>query len=84
MNETVITITITHNESNAPITTNVEGKRLSTADLLLATTRLLEITQEKTLKGTGCSLSDVIATLLLNTAAQSDDAEITDNDGTQS
>lgn len=80
MNETVITITITHNELNAPITTSVEGKRLSTADLLLATTRLLEITQEKTLKDTECSLSDVIATLL-NTAAQCDDAEITDNDG---
>lgn len=83
MNETVITITIKHNESNAPITTSVEGKRLSTADLLLATTRLLEITQEKALKDTGCRLSDVIATLLIN-MAQSDDAEITDNDGTKS
>ena len=82
MNETVITITITHNEANAPITTSVEGKRLSTADLLLATTRLLEITQEKTLKDTGSGLSDVIATLLIN-MAQSDDAEITDDDGTQ-
>ena len=58
----------------------VEGKRLSTADLLLATTRLLEITQEKTLKDTGSGLSDVIATLLIN-MAQSDDAEITGNDG---
>ena len=80
MNETVITITITHNEVNAPIATKVEGKGLSTADLLLATTTLLEITQEKNLKDTGCKLSDVVATLL-NTAAQFDDAEITDNDG---
>lgn len=83
MNETVITITITHDESNAPIKARVEGKRLSTADLLLATTSLLEITQEKTMKDTGRSLSDVIATLL-NASVQSNDAEITDNDGMQS
>lgn len=83
MNETVITITITHDESNAPIKARVEGKRLSTADLLLATTSLLEITQEKTMEDTGRSLSDVIATLL-NASVQSNDAEITDNDGMQS
>ena len=83
MNETVITITITHDESNAPISARVDGKQVSTSDLLLATTRLLEITQEKLLKDTGCDLSDFIATLL-DTAAQSIDAEITDNDGTKS
>lgn len=79
MNEAVIKITITRDEFNAPIKSRVEGERLSTSDLLLATTRLLEITQENILKDTGCSLSDVIITLL-NTAAQSDDAEITDNE----
>lgn len=80
MNKTVITITITHDELNAPIRARVEGKRLSTADFLLATTSLLELTQENILKDTGGRLSDVIATLL-TTAAQSNDAEITDNDG---
>lgn len=83
MNETVITITITHDVLNVPIKARVEGKRLSTADFLLATTTLLEITQENVLKDTGCRLSDVISTLL-NTAVQSNDAEITDNDGMQS
>lgn len=83
MNETVITITITHDETNGPIKARVEGKRLSTADLLLATTSLLEITQEKTMEDTGGRLSDVISTLL-NASVQSNDAEITDNDGMQS
>lgn len=80
MNETVITITISHDESNAPIGARFDGKGVSTSDLLLATTNLLEITQENILKDAGCSLTDVIATLL-TTAAQSNDAEITDNDG---
>lgn len=80
MNKAVITITITHDESNAPISARVDGKQVSTPDLLLATTRLLEVTQEKLLKDTGCDLSDFIATLL-DTAAQSTNAEITDNDG---
>lgn len=80
MNKAVITITITHDESNAPVRARVEGKQVSTSDFLMATTRLLEVTQENILKDTGCSLSDVIATLL-ETAAQSDDAKITDNDG---
>ena len=82
MNEAVIKITITHDEFNAPITARVEGKRLSTSDFLLATTRLLEITQENILKDTGCSLSDVIATLL-NTAAQDPANEIPSNNGMQ-